>query len=79
MNRYQFAPIAGEPQDGGSAGNFTSLAAQMTKYGVTSFGNGNFNNGVNATIQNSFRAASKAAGYRIVLTGGNMTTYFNRR
>jgi len=74
MNRYQFAPIVGEPQDGGSAGNFTSLAAQMTKYGVTSFGNGNFNNGVNATIQNSFRAASKAAGYRIVLTGGSMTT-----
>jgi hypothetical protein len=74
MNRYQFAPIVGEPQDGGSAGNFTSLAAQMTKYGVTSFGNGNFNNGVNATIQNSFRAASKAAGYRIVLTSGSMTT-----
>ncbi len=74
MNRYQFAPIVGEPQDGGSAGNFTSLAAQMTKYGVTSFGNGNFNNGVNATIQNSFRAASKAAGYRIILTGGSMTT-----
>jgi Secretion system C-terminal sorting domain/Domain of unknown function (DUF4832)/PKD domain len=74
MNRYQFAPIVGEPQDGGSAGNFTSLAAQMTKYGVTSFGNGNFNSGVNATIQNSFRAASKAAGYRIVLTGGSMST-----
>jgi hypothetical protein len=74
MNRYQFAPIVGEPQDGGSAGNFTSLAAQVTKYGVTSFGNGNFNNGVNATIQNSFRDASKAAGYRIVLTGGSMTT-----
>src|SRR5579863_4582412 len=74
MNRYQFAPIVGEPQDGGSAGNFTSLAAQMTQYGVTSFGNGNFNNAVNATIQNSFRAASKAAGYRIVLTGGSMTT-----
>ncbi|HLA58027.1 MAG TPA: DUF4832 domain-containing protein, partial [Puia sp.] len=74
MNRYQFAPIVGEPQDGGSAGNFTSLAAQMTKYGVTSFGNGNFNSGVNATIQNSFRAASKAAGYRIILTGGSMTT-----
>jgi hypothetical protein len=74
MNRYQFAPIVGEPQDGGSAGNFPSLAAQMTKYGVTSFGNGNFNNGVNATIQDNFRAASKAAGYRIILTSGSMTT-----
>jgi len=29
---------------------------------------------VNATIQSSFRDASKAAGYRIILTGGSMTT-----
>lgn len=72
MSRYQFAPIVGEPQDGGSAGNFPNLPAQILKYGVTSFGNGNFNSGVNATIQNNFRAASQAAGYRLSLTAGSV-------
>lgn len=76
MNRYQFAPIVGEPQDGGSAGTFNSLPSQMTKYGVTSFGNGNFNvssNGSNATVQANFRAASAAAGYKLTITAGSIS------
>lgn len=74
MNRYIQAPVVGEPQDGGSAGNFTALPGQMPFYGVTSVGNGNFNNAINATIQNNFRAASAAAGYRILIDTGSMTT-----
>lgn len=76
MNRYQKAPIVGEPQDGGSAGTFNSLSAQMLKYGVTSFGNGNFNtssNGSNATVQTNFRAASAAAGYKLTITAGSIS------
>lgn len=75
MNRYKTAPVVGEPQDGGSAGTFNSLPAQMTKYGTTSFGNGNFNissNGSNATVQANFRAASAAAGYKLTITAGNL-------
>lgn len=76
MARFKQAPIVGEPQDGGSAGNFPALPGQMTQFGVMSFGNGNFNNAINATIQNNFRAASKAAGYRLILgaTGATITT-----
>lgn len=75
-NRFKYCPVVGEPQDGGSAGNFPALPGQMTQYGVMSFGNGNFNNSINTTIQNNFRAASKAAGYRLILgaTGATITT-----
>lgn len=76
MNRYQFAPIVGEPQDGGSAGTFNSLPAQMTKYGTTSFGNGNFNvasNATNATVANNFRAASAVAGYKFSISSGSLS------
>lgn len=72
MNRFKIAPIVGEPQDQGSAGNFASLPAQMAKYGVTSFGNGNFNGATNATIQANFVAASKAAGHRLTITSGSV-------
>lgn len=73
MNRYKTAPVCGEPQDGGSAGNFPDLPNQMKKYGCTSFGNGNFNSGVNATIQNNFRAASAVAGYKLTLTSASIS------
>lgn len=76
MTRYLTDPVTGEPQDGGSAGNFPSLDAQVKLDGAQSFGNGNFNNGTNATIAANFRTASKDAGYRIVVlsAGSNMTT-----
>jgi len=45
MTRGLHEPIVGEPQDGGSAGNFPSLDAQVKQFLVQSFGNGNFNNG----------------------------------
>jgi len=72
MSRFRFAPIVGEPQDQGSAGNFTSLPSQMSKYGVSSFGNGNFNGATNATIAANFQAASKAAGYRLSIISGSV-------
>lgn len=74
MARYKYAPIVGEPQDGGTEANFSTLPPQATQYGGNSFGNGNFNNGVNATIQNNIRAASKAFGYRLILNPGGSTT-----
>ncbi len=73
-NRWKYAPIIGEPQDGGSAGNFPDLPTEITRNHGTWVGNGNFNLGVNATIQNNFRAAALLMGYRYVVTAGNMTT-----
>lgn len=73
MTRHQFAPVCGEPQDCGSAGNFPDLPIEIVRYGGSSFGNGNFNCAVNATIQNNFRAASLVAGYRILPTSGNIS------
>lgn len=70
MKRFLYAPVVGEPQDCGSETNFSNLAAQGTQYGGCSFGNGNFNCIVNATIQNNFRLASKTFGYRLNLNVG---------
>ncbi len=76
MNRYKYAPVCGEPADLGAAGNFDDLPVRVKQYHAESFGNGNLdnNNPPNATIQANFRAASKAAGYRLILTGGSMTS-----
>jgi len=79
MNRYKVAPVVGEPADLGYANYngqpFGDLTNQMGFYHVNSFGNGNLDaNEGNVTAGNNFRAASKAAGYRLVLTGGSMTT-----
>lgn len=72
-NRYKQGPVRGEPQDQGSAGDFGDLLTEVTRNHDQSFGNGNFNGAVNATIQANFRAASKAAGYRLVPNTGNAT------
>lgn len=74
MARYKYAPIVGEPQDCGTENNFSDLVTEGQRYGGNSFGNGNFNCTVNATIQNNFRAASKAFGYRLNLNPGGSTT-----
>ena len=77
MNRYKYAPVCGEPADlGYASNNFADLPVRVNQYHAESFGNGNLdvNNPPNSTIQNNFRAASKAAGYRLILTGGSMTT-----
>ncbi|HEY8732988.1 MAG TPA: DUF4832 domain-containing protein, partial [Puia sp.] len=79
MNRYKIAPIVGEPADLGYANAngqpFGDLVRQVQFYHGNSFGNGNLDvNAGNATAANNFRAASNAAGYWLVLTGGSMTT-----
>lgn len=74
MARYKYAPVVGEPQDCNSETNFSNLPAQGTQYGGNSFGNGNFNCAVNATIQNNFRLASKTFGYRLNLNAGGTVT-----
>jgi hypothetical protein len=76
MNKYKEAPVIGEPTSAIGDAYFNGvgygdLENQVRKYGATSFGNGNNYGTLGAAERNAFRAASKAAGYRVVLTGGS--------
>jgi len=78
-NRYKYAPVVGEPADLGYAvyngQAFGDLNRQIQFYHVASFGNGNLDRSLyDVNAQNNFRTASKSAGYRLVLSGGTMTT-----
>lgn len=73
MKRFKYAPIVGEPIYGG---NYLLLPAQIKLYHNTSFGNGNYGVTLTSQIKDSVRAASKAAGYRVILDSGRVTTNF---
>jgi hypothetical protein len=54
------------------------MPAQMKYYHVSSFGNGNLDKSLNnPDALDNIRTASKFAGYRLMLTGGNMTQKLN--
>ncbi len=78
MERWKYAPITGEPAPWLPSVNgcgFDDLERQVREYHATSFGNGNY--GVDnppACAQDNIRAAFKAAGYRIILEGGNVSS-----
>jgi hypothetical protein len=87
MNKWKYAPIGGEPANGGNdktgADASTScgypmcdLVNEVNLFHLSSFGNGNYGTASksNAQMTAAIRAASLACGYRLVLTGGSMTT-----
>lgn len=78
-NVWKTGYITGEPPGSvGGTNNMGDLTRQITKYHVSSFGNGNLGGGESsATVRNSIRAASKASGYRLVVTSGSITTGTN--
>lgn len=67
MDKWKTAPITGEPC---CNSGYAQLPAQVTKYHVNSFGNGNYGSVTNSNVVN----ASKLAGPRITLIGGTTTT-----
>ena len=75
-NRYKTSPIVGEPNNatGSTGAPYTDLSREINLYHATSFGDGNFPNAGDPTTQANIIACSKVSGYRLVLTGGNMTT-----
>jgi hypothetical protein len=78
MNRWKSAPILGEPNYGSdNVGStyYATLPAQVRQYSAVSFGNGNidFTPGANVS-SDTFRLASKYAGYRLSPISGNSTT-----
>lgn len=66
MARYKTSPVVGEPP--GWNISYSLLESQIREYHATSFGNGNYA-GADTNSQNRdfIRAASKAAGYRIMM------------
>lgn len=76
MDRWRTAPITGEPP-AWNPDEYSDLERQIRLYRAVSFGNGNYGGGVapsQLNTRNRIRAASKAAGYRLVLEGGSMAT-----
>ncbi len=76
MNRYKYAPVNGEPIPGGSKFNgcdYGDMEAQVRRYHASSFGNGNYSDHSQPCMQENIRAASKAAGYRLVIDGGDIS------
>lgn len=73
MTRWRTAPITGEPPSW-IPNDYADLERQIKLYHATSFGNGNYGtNSPNAVIQQRVKVSSKAAGYRLVSTGGSFT------
>lgn len=78
MKVWEKAPITGEPYNS-TPNNYAEFEAQIRKYHGLSFGNGNITFSPNTTTKNNFRAASKAAGYRLLIANGSITTGTNGR
>jgi hypothetical protein len=78
MNKWKYAPIVGEPSscctiNGGSC-QYWELESQIKRYHTLSFGNGNLESPSSTCVRTNVRNASKASGYRLVVTDGSMTT-----
>ena len=78
MERWKYAPITGEPAPWLPSLNgcgFDDLERQVREYHATSFGNGNYgSDNPPGCAQDNIRSAFKAAGYRIILEGGNISS-----
>ena len=72
MNVWKYAPVTGEPMNT-APNDYGDMERQVRLYHGVSFGNGNIFNTVTTALKNNIRAASKAAGYRIISTGGTFT------
>lgn len=79
MDRWKTSPIVGEPINSSSTYNgcdYGAIGEQVKLYHATSFGNGNYSSTSSSCMRDSIRAASKYAGYRLVLEGGSITSNF---
>jgi hypothetical protein len=75
MNRWKYAPVRGESV--GFGNDPTMFPAQIRRYHVGSFGNGNFYLTPTIAQLDSLKRAAKEAGYRLTLTGGTVTAGSN--
>ncbi len=81
MNKWKYAPIGGEPANDANAISRNcgvlqcDLVNEITTFHIASFGNGNYPvSASDGNLKANVTAASKASGYRLILSGGSMTT-----
>lgn len=75
MERWKYAPVTGEPLPGIAGNcNYGEIEAQVKEYHATSVGNGNYGGFLPECTQEHIRAAMKAAGYRILVEGGSISS-----
>jgi ribosomal protein L14 len=81
LNKYKYAPIGGEPNNGLDAVStcgspYCDLLNEVTSFHVSSFGNGNYPglNTSNSAFVANILGAAKTSGYRLVLTGGSISS-----
>lgn len=67
MNKWQKAPVVGEPNCGVQ---MTELPKQVALYHMMSFGNSNYCVTLSSASTTAIKAAALASGYRLTLTGG---------
>ncbi len=72
MSRYQTAPVTGEPLGGLSS--YSDLITEVKRYGGSSFGNGNLASPTAAATISAVQAASFAAGARLQITSGSISS-----
>lgn len=79
LNRWQYAPVCGEPMNdaaavtnGGSCA-FWSLETEVRTYHASQFSNQNGTGVSSSCVADNFRNASKASGYRLALKSGSIT------
>ena len=74
--RWKYAPVNGEPAGGGTTvGGFSpygALPMEVQHYHVTMLSNGNLEAPNDPTLIANVRAAAHLAGYRLVITGGQV-------
>jgi hypothetical protein len=79
LNRYKIAPVCGEPMNsaslvtnGGSCA-FWSLETEVRAYHASQFSNQNGTGVTSSCLEDNYRNASKASGYRLALKGGTVS------
>jgi hypothetical protein len=72
MERWKIAPITGEPP-AWNPNEYADLERQIRLYHASSFGNGNYG-GLTEPSRTRAKAASKASGHRLTITGGTIST-----
>lgn len=76
LTQWSVATCGGEPNNDATDAPYGDVPREVTKYGMTYFGNGNWSsvNPSNPTFVANAISASLNSGYRLVLNGGSYTT-----
>ena len=79
LNRWKYAPVCGEPMNSASAVTsggscaFWNLETEVRTYHASQFSNQNNTGVTSSCLDDNFRRASKASGYRLLVKSGTIS------